>query len=376
MNKKSLWIAVVLVIVLVVIGISVSGKKKVSQTDAQPIKIGGVYALTGIAASWTEVGKDAAQLAADEINASGGVNGRQIQLIFEDSQTVPARGVSAFQKLVGTDHVDAVIGDVWAFLTNPLIRPSTESKTLLISPTVMDTSVEQPGGPYFFTLGHQMTGIEPAIRKFFDLYPNAKTAGLLCWGVDAWGLTYTAEYEKIAKERNVKIVAKTCTNDFNPDYRNEAAKIKAAKPDVVLIDGLGDRAINTLRTFGVTAPIVADSNAIAGFETSDSVSLDQLKNAYIIDWHANDAFIKTFKAKYGKYPILEAQNSYEAVRSIAKALAANPTDIVAGLKTVKYSSVDGKDGIIDYTNGTNSNPNKTAAGLYRVLGKGNYELVK
>jgi branched-chain amino acid transport system substrate-binding protein len=371
--SKSLKISISVIVIILVIWTIAAHKK--TDSSANPIKIGAVYGLTGIASSWTEVAKDAANMAADEINAAGGVNGRQIQMVYADSATDPAKSVSAFQKLTSVDHVDAAIGDVWAFLTNPLVPISTQTKTVLISPTVMDASVEKPGD-YFFSLGHQMAGIEPAINKFFDQYPKAKTASLICWGVDPWGLSFTAEYEKIAAQRGVKIVMKTCTKDFTPDYRNEAAKAKAANADVILVDGLGDRAINTLRTFGVMSPIVADSNAIAGYEVGGTVSTEQLKNAYIIDWHASDDFVKKFEAKYGIYPILEAQNSYEAVRSIAKGLQNNPTDLVMGLKEVKYNSVDGANGVIDFTTGTNINPNKTPASLYTVHGKGQYEIVK
>lgn len=373
MSKTNKIVAWIVVIVIVVLAVSAVSKKQKTELSGEPIKIGVVYALTGIASSWTEFGRNAANMAAEEINSSGGVNGRPIELIYEDSQTNPAKSVSAFQKLVTIDKVDAIIGDVWAFITNPLIPLSTQNKIVVISPTVMDASVEKPGGDYFFTLGHTMGGIENSVRNFFDLNPQAKTAGLICWGVDAWGLAFTDVYERIAKEKGVEIIVKTCTTDFSPNYRNEAAKIKAAKPDVVLVNGVGGLAVNSLRTFGVMTPIIADSNTIDGFENQGSVSLEQLKDVYVIDWHPNKKFADSFQNKYGAYPILESQNSYEAVRSIAEALKNNPKDILAGLKEVKYTSVEG---VIDFTTGTNINPNKTEAKLYKVIGKGNYEEIK
>jgi branched-chain amino acid transport system substrate-binding protein len=312
-------------------------------------------------------------MAAQEINSNGGIDGRPVQIIYEDSQTNPAKGVSSFQKLISIDKVDVVMSDVWAFLSNPLVPLSESNKIITISPTVMDNSVEGTS-TYFFTMGHTTSSIKSAIEKFFDVNPSAKTVGIICVNANTWGRAFTKAYEDVIKERGKEIVVKSCSNDNNViDYRLEAAKIKEAKPDLVLVNGWGDRAVKSMRDFGITSPIIVDSNLVDGFENSGSVSLEQLKNVFVIDWRPNQEFALNYKKKYGKYPVLEAQNSYELVRSIAKAYKNNPTNLLDGLKKVKYESVDGN---VDFTSGTNVNPNKSEAGLYIILGKGDYEKVK
>ncbi len=367
--KTKIWVIIALIIIILV-GVGLS--QNYGKAKGGPIKVGATLSLTGAAAFWSESAKNGAEMAVEEINSKGGVNGRPIQVIYEDSQSNPSKDVSSFHKLVNVDKVDVMISDVWAFLSNPLVPLSESNKIVTISPTVMDNSVEGTS-TYFFTMGHTTSSIKGAIEKFFDVNPSAKTVGIICWNANTWGVAFTKAYEDVAKERGIKIVAETCSGDFMVDYRIEAVKMKAANPDVILVVGWGDRAVKTLKNLGVNIPILVDSNLVDGFENSDSVSLEQLKNVFVIDWRPNQEFASKYKNKYGKYPVLEAQNSYELIRSIAKAYENSPNDLLAGLKKVKYESVDGN---IDFTSGTNINPNKSQAGLFKILGKGNYEEVK
>lgn len=372
MNKPAKIIVGVVVLALVVWGIVANIRKQSAQTaTGEPIKIAAVLALTGPGSFWAEFSKNAADMAAAEINSAGGVNGRPIQMLYEDSQTNPAQSVSAFKKAVEVDKADAVIGDVWAFITNPLIPLSATSKVVTISPTEMDMSV-QGTSTYFFTLGHTMASVKGAMEKFFDSHASAKTVGMICWDADPWGLAFTKVYDQVIAERGLKVIARTCTRDFAADYRLEAAKMKAAKPDVIVIDGLGDRAVKALKNLGVSVPIVVDSNLVDGFENSNTIGVDQLKDVFVIDWRPNEDFSDRYKARYGRVPVLEAQNSYEAVRSIAKAIEIDSENLLTGLKQVKYTSVDGS---IDFTSGDNITPNKAQAKLFRILGKGQYQEV-
>src|SRR4051812_7302949 len=84
-------------------------------------KIGAVLAMTGAAELYGRHAQMSMELAAEEINAQGGIAGKKLKLIFEDSATQALKATGAFHKLTEVDHVDAVVGEVWAFLTIPLI---------------------------------------------------------------------------------------------------------------------------------------------------------------------------------------------------------------------------------------------------------------
>lgn len=125
------------------------GEEPTGKREVDPIYIGVNYALSGPGMLWGEMGQMGLTLAQEEINNAGGVNGRRIELIFEDSQTSPAKSVSAYQKLTTFNKTKIIIGDVWAFLTNPLIPLAEKDQVLLLSPTVMPESVERESLAFF-----------------------------------------------------------------------------------------------------------------------------------------------------------------------------------------------------------------------------------
>ena len=84
-----------------------------STSEKPPHKIGVILGLTGPASTWSQNSLRGLELARDEINSSGGINGRKIELLVEDSRTEPSKSAAAYQKLVNVDRVRVVIGDIW-----------------------------------------------------------------------------------------------------------------------------------------------------------------------------------------------------------------------------------------------------------------------
>ena len=358
MNKTKLLIAGIAIILVFGLAYSSFSKK-----DTQTIKIGMAYSLTGSAAAWTDFGKKAADLAVEEINNNGGVHGKKIELVYEDTQTNPTTAVSAFNKLVDIDHVNVVVGDVWSFVTNPMVSSAESKKVVLISPTVMDASVEK-ANDYFFTTSHTVQSQRKAIETFFEKNPDVKTAYSLCWN-DSWGKANSGLMKKVAEERGVKILGEDCTANFSGTYLEEATKVKGAHPDAVLLTtAFAEIPVKKIRDLGINVPILTTPAVIDAVE-SRKVDKELFRNVYFTNWLANDDFANRFYRKYGQYPWIEAQNHYEAIRAIAKALE-NSDDVAFGLRKVKYEGVDGE---IDFTGGDQIRANKAVAKLYTLVGK-------
>ena len=106
--KKSIWLIVGIVIVVIIIIVATNAGKAPSQ--AGPIKIGVIAPLTGDAAIYGEPGVKVYQLAVDEINANGGINGRKVALIVQDGKCTGEGAANAAQKLVNVDRVQVIIG--------------------------------------------------------------------------------------------------------------------------------------------------------------------------------------------------------------------------------------------------------------------------
>lgn len=369
---KQTWIVAIVIIILLAGAWYYQTNKPVPATS-EPIKVGVVYGLTGAASTWTEYGVKALEMATEEINNDGGVNSRPLKLIIDDSQTNPARSVSGIQKLISVDGAKVIVGDVWSFITNPLIPIAEQRQVVVISPTVMDASVERPS-PYFFTVGHTVDSQRKAVERFFEVNPEVKTASLLCWD-DAWGNAHRQLFREVAEARGVKIVRDECTADFSNDYRVTMLKVKGDKSDALLLTtSLADVAFKATHDLGLTQKILTTSIVPDALELRD-MPIEYVKNVWFTDWMPNENFSKRFKEKYGVYPILEAQNHYETMWAIARGLRSNPDNLLEGLKTVKFASED-IGGSIDFTRGDNIRVNQGEAKLYQAKAEGEYIEVK
>ena len=114
------------------------------------IKIGGIGPLTGSASTYGNSVKEGAELLIKEINDAGGINGKQIELIFEDDQATPDGAMQAFNKLVDKDGVSAILGGVTSGATLAIAKNATERQIPMLTPTGTEPSITNEGGEYMF----------------------------------------------------------------------------------------------------------------------------------------------------------------------------------------------------------------------------------
>jgi ABC-type branched-subunit amino acid transport system substrate-binding protein len=234
----------------------------------------------------------------------------------------------------------------------------------------MDKSVDGRS-EYFYTMGHTVGGEADAMRTFFTKNPAVRTIAILCWN-DAWGKAHSAQLRAIAAEVGVVVVGEECTNDFGSNYRTEMSKIKSMRADAIFLTAsYPEVPLKARSDLGVTVPVLT-LYVVDAIETRD-MPRTLARDVWVIDWVPGGEFAKKFQAKYGVYPILEAQNHYDTVYAIAHALEESPDDISSGLKSVKFEGVDGT---IDFTRGDNIRVNTSNAKLYRVDPVSGYPEVK
>jgi len=122
---------ILLIVLLVVMtGCGITGNATVEDT----IKVGVIGTLTGYGAYYGEQEVKGILLARDEINSAGGIDGKLIELVVEDSQSSPAVSITALQKLISVDNVQYVIGDSWTSTTVAMVPVANENEVILISP--------------------------------------------------------------------------------------------------------------------------------------------------------------------------------------------------------------------------------------------------
>lgn len=311
--------------------------------------VGVDYGFSGAAQKWSAWGRKGLELAIDEINSEGGVGGLPMRLIWEDSNTNPARSISAYKKLVAVDHVHAVIGSVWSILTNPLIPLTRSDKVILIAPTVMDASVDSES-PYFFSLSPGVNSVRNPLRTFYGLRPDVKKAAFLCWD-DRWGQENLKIWNEVSRERGVEIVFSECEQDYSSDFRLIVNKARAYAPDVLLVGMYAERVAERLRELN-WQPLIYTTNCVEEALGEQSIDQSLLEGVFYAAWVPNKNFISAFRRKYNEEPQLQAEAHYEALKALATALNRPEKDLREALKRVKYNGVTGP---IDFTQGPFAN---------------------
>jgi len=239
MRKILLGILTLIVILLVACQVQQQvqqpsgGEVKTTQPQGT-YKIGVMYPLTGDAAAYGLPIQKTTKYAADEINAKGGVSGRKLELVYEDSKCNPKDGNAAAQKLINIDKVKVIIGGVCSGETLGAAPLANENKVVMISPSATSPDITTKGGDFVFRLSPSdaYAGVVASDYAYKEL--KFKKAGIISEATDyAQGLrrVFKENFEKLGGQ----IVADETFNPEDTDFRTQVTKVKAANPDVVYL---------------------------------------------------------------------------------------------------------------------------------------------
>ncbi|MCI7035980.1 MAG: ABC transporter substrate-binding protein [Treponema sp.] len=301
-------------------------------SGSSTIKVGGVAPLSGGVAVYGVECKNGIDLAIEEINAAGGINGKTLEFICEDDEGDPAKSVNAYTKLVTNDGVEYVIGSLTSGCTIALTNLAQNQKILQIAPAATATAVTDAGN-YIF----RACFIDPfqgrVGGKFAFENLSAKKAAILYDIGNDYSVGLTENFESEFTKLGGSIVSKESYATGDKDFNAQLTKIKAAKPDVVYLpDYYGTVALiaKQLRAQGIDTPIVGAD----GWDGLTENAGDEVLNGYYSNHYAEDSdspavqkFVGSFKAKYNKSPNSFAALGYDSVYMLKDAiLKAGTTD--------------------------------------------------
>ena len=204
------------------------------QTQLQgSYKIGVMVPLSGDAAAYGLPIQKALKIALDEVNANGGVNGKKLEPIYEDSKCSPKDGNAAAQKLVNIDGVKIIIGGVCSGETLGAAPITESNKVILFSPSATSPDITKAGDFVFRDApSDAYAGVIASNYAYNDL--NSKKAAIISESTD-----YAQGLRKVFKENFARvggeIVADETYNPEDTDFRTQVTKVKAANPDVVYL---------------------------------------------------------------------------------------------------------------------------------------------
>ena len=296
--------------------------------DHATMKIGFFGDLTGPTFNFGLSAKNGVLMAADEINQTGGINGHQIDIVFEDDKGSPEHAAQSAANLIDRYKVVAIIG-AGASGNSLAAAPKAQSARIpLIAPSSTNPAVTQAGDYIFracFIDGFQ----GEVMAKFAVNTLKAKRAAIMLDFNSPYSRGLTDFFELSFAKLGGEIVGKQSYSQGDADFRGQLSAIKAANPDVIYIPGYyGDVAIiaKQARQLGLTLPLLGAD----GWDAPELWELggDALNGTYISNHYSADdpaetiqKFVKAYRQRYGNLtPDAHAALAYDALRFLAEAV--------------------------------------------------------
>jgi branched-chain amino acid transport system substrate-binding protein len=347
--KKYIWVVlVILVIMIISVGLS-----KFENENRGSLRIGVAIPLTGIASVVGESEKNGIDLAVKEINQSGGINGRSIEVVFEDDHTDPKQTVGAVQKLINIDGATVLIGGTWDFLANAVIPVIDSQKKILITPSALPDTLEKTS-PYLFVTHSPVALLEGGIVKFLANFSRPRVVTISVNNL--WGKAHLATFSRAISVSGGTLLKEVIVPNFDGnDIQRELTIIKSLKPDVIISALNFADSVSLLRRrseLNIPAKILADFHVEDGFNKGNIPNkLLSGVNIFVFS-DASQDFFEKYQKMYGQLPNTYADTAYDAVYVIKQAVenAYGKTDtesLVQGIHSI--NNFKGASGILDFS---------------------------
>ena len=362
------FISVMLVAAMAVTALTGCGSNSGSSSkkDADKYYIGGIGPTTGATAIYGTAVKNGAQIAVDEINAAGGINGKQIEYRFEDDQNDAEKSVNAYntlkdwgmQMLVGTTTTAPCIA----------VAGKTASDNLFqITPSASAPSVLSSGNGNIFQVCFTDPNQGIASAQYIAENKLAKKIGIIYDSSDVYSSGIEEKFEAEAKDKGLQIVSKAAfTADSKTDFGTQLQKAKDAGADLLFLPIYYQEASIILKqadTMGYK-PKFFGVDGMDGILTVENFDTKLAEGVMLLTPFAADAkdkavqkFVKTYKEQYEDTPNQFAADSYDAVYALKAAIeeskatpdmsASDMCDALKGAMTkIKMQGLTGgKDGL-------------------------------
>ena len=206
-----------------------------ARAQQAPIKLGTLTPLTGAGGSYGPSMRRAMEYVAQEVNAAGGVLGRQVQLVSEDDQTNPEAAVRAARKLIDVDKVAAIMG-TWASAVTTAVAPLCwESKTFLTTVSGSDTITQLPHLGY---LVRTQPNTNLQIGKLADFILSVKSKRVFVLAAQTpFALPSQNRLKELLPKGGAELAGAVIYDKDKTTFRSEIDQAVRAKPDMVYLNG-------------------------------------------------------------------------------------------------------------------------------------------
>jgi len=317
MKKLRTFIITTLLALTIVVSACQTGCYRGAGDDK--VRIGLLMSMTGDTANFGISSSNAIRMAADAVNQTGGINGKQIELLLQDDRSDATEAANIATRFVSQDGVHAIIGEVGSSRTLAAAPIAQNAKIPMLTPSSTNPDVTRKGN-YIFRSCFIDTVQGPAMAQFAAKSLKTKRAALMIDRRNDYSTGLEKPITDIYVSLGGQIVITQSYQAGDQDFNAQITSIKGANPEVIFVPGYyGDVALiaKQARDKGLTAPLI-------GGDGWDSPSLYQIGGAaldgsyftnhyspYDLDPRVQK-FVKDYQSRYGTVPDALAATGYDA----------------------------------------------------------------
>ncbi|HEY5576797.1 MAG TPA: ABC transporter substrate-binding protein [Deferrimonas sp.] len=336
---------------------------------AETIKVGVLLPLTGSQAKFGEIEKRSFEMAAEEINAKGGVKGKKIELLFEDDTGKPDVGRSGVEKLISREKVPVITGGYSSSVTAAATPVAQQFKVPFVVCTGSADDITEKKYDYVFRINPPASEYPNAVQSFLqEVAKDVKTVALL-YENSSFGQSSSKSFEEDAKRLGLKIVVKEGYQAGAIDFKPILTKVKAANPDMIymvsyvmdaslLMRQSKELRINPKMFVGGGAGFTHPEFAKSAGDAANGVFSATLW-IETLPFPGAKAYFDNFKKKYGSETEYHGAEAYAAMYVVADALkrakSITPKDVRDALTTTDMKTAFGPVKFISYGKKTQQN---------------------
>ena len=302
-------------------GLVAAGSGVTSAQDV--IKIGAFGPMTGGAAGNGQSMREAIDLVVDEVNGSGGVLGRKIQILYGDDAGKPEQAVSIVKRFVAADNVLLVIGGISSPTSMAASQVTGEEKVPQIMVASTAARITLQGNPYIFRSAVPDVKLTADLADFIaEKFPKIKRMAAI-YVNDDFGRGGVEGFKHAAGKHGIQVIVEEKYTRGDVDYTAQITKIRAANPDAILDWSRyheGALIAKGLKQAGARIPVFgADGNAhpkyieLGGDAVEGAYYATHFSPATTADLPVGRKLVEKVRAKYSKDPDFIHAEAYDAI---------------------------------------------------------------
>lgn len=338
MMKRFAKTGYLLVLLICITGLVAGCSDNAGKAD---IKIGMVYELTGSTASYGTSAANGAKLAFKQINANGGVLGKQLQIVTADNKGEPSESANAMTKVITQDRVVAVTGFTVSSCGIAGSVVAEDNKIPFVAAATVNPKVtvdERTGKVKDYTFrACFIDSFQGTVGANFALNSlKVKKAAILIDNSSDYSKGLSRIFKDVFTGQGGQVVAEQAYLQKDQDFKSTLTAIKAQNPDLLYIPGYYEdvgKIIKQARELGITIPILGgdawDSPKLAELGGPQALNNTYFTNFYSVEDKnpVSNSFIEAYKKEYGQLPDSMAAMGYDAANLLVDAIKrANSTD--------------------------------------------------